>query len=140
MRIQNDDELCLARALVVARARLDQDPRYKPRVKHNRPVQTRLARELHDEADVTIDRCGIYEVKQFQAYLNDYQINIVSKELQGSLSYSGPDNEKRIYLYHHYDVITKMPGFFARRNYCHDCENVYDHRVDHICPSGCSLC
>ena len=26
-----------------------------------------MARELHDQAKVTIGRCGIYEVKQFQS-------------------------------------------------------------------------
>jgi hypothetical protein len=51
------------------------------------------------------------EVKAFQAYLSDYQLNIVSKEHQNTLIYSGPDAEKRIYLYshhNHYDIITSM--------------------------------
>ena len=83
------------------RARIDQDPRYKGIVKHNRPVQTRLARELHDQAGVAIGRCGIYEVKQFQAYLPNilyyqvyYQINGVSKELHNSLIYIGSDKKE----------------------------------------------
>ena len=73
-------------------------------------------------ADVPLGPCGKIEVKKFQTCLSDYQINIVSKEHQNSILYSGPENEKRIYLYLHsnrYDVISSMPAFFARKRYCH---------------------
>ena len=66
--------------------------------------------------------CGLDEVKQFQIHLTDHQINIVSKEHQNSILYSGPEKEKKIYLFlhdSHYDVITSMPAFFARKQYCH---------------------
>jgi hypothetical protein len=53
-------------------------------------------------------------------YLTDYQINIVSKEHQNAIIFSGPDKEKNIYLFlhdNHYDVITSMPAFYARKRY-----------------------
>ena len=74
-------------------------------------MQTRLAHNLHEKANVSIGPCGLEEVKQFQTY----QINIVSKDHQNSIIYSGPEKEKRIYLFlhdNHYDVITSMPAFF----------------------------
>ena len=40
----------------------------------------------------------------------------------------------------HYDVITKMPGFFARVYYCHTCKKAYDHREEHLCPNECKCC
>ena len=80
---------------MVARARIDQDPPYKHIANNQRPLQTRLARELHDQAGVAKGRCGIYEVKQFQAYLIDYHINVVSKELKDSLIYIGPDKRRK---------------------------------------------
>ena len=40
VRIQNKDELCMARALVVAKAKVDEDPQYKSIVDHRRPLQT----------------------------------------------------------------------------------------------------
>jgi hypothetical protein len=46
-----------------------------------------MAHDLHEKAGVPIGSCGIDEVKQFQAYLTDYQINIVSKEHQKNLSF-----------------------------------------------------
>jgi hypothetical protein len=99
IRIRNNDQLCLTRALVVAKAKIDNDPQYTSIVNHRRAMQTRLARELHQKAAVPLGPCGLDEVEQFQTYLSDYQINIVSKEHQNSLIYVGPDQEKRIYLY-----------------------------------------
>ena len=113
VRIQNTDDLCMARALVVAKAKIDEDPQYKSIVDHRRPMQTRMAQELQTNAAVPLGPCGIEEAKQFQAYLAEYQINIVSKEYNNRIIYSGPDKDKKIYLYmhnNHYDVITKMPG------------------------------
>ena len=40
----------------------------------------------------------------------------------------------------HYDLITKMSGFFARVYYCHTCKKTYDHREDHLCPDACKCC
>jgi hypothetical protein len=88
VRIQNKDDLCLARALVVSIAKIENDSQYKSIVTHRRPMQTRLAHDLHQKAGVPIGSCGIEEVKQFQAYLTDYQINIVSKEHHSSVIFS----------------------------------------------------
>ena len=55
----------------------------------------------------------------------------------------GPEKDKRIYLYmhnNHYDVITKMPGFFARHYYCHTCKKAYEHQEEHRCPHECKCC
>ena len=54
IRIQNEDDLCMARALVVAKAKLDNDPQYKSIVDHCWPMQTRLAQELHQNAGVPL--------------------------------------------------------------------------------------
>ena len=143
VRIQNDDDLCMARALVVAKAKLDNDPQYKSIVDHRWPMQTRLAQELHQSAGVPLGPCGIEEAKQFQAYLADYQISIVSKEYSNKIIYTGPKKEKKIYLYmhnNHYDVITKMPGFFASVYYCHTCKKAYNNHEDHRCPNACKCC
>ena len=143
VRIQNDDDLCMARALVVAKAKLDNDPQDRQIRNHRWPMQTRLAQELHQNAGVPLGPCGIEEAKQFQAYLTDYQISIVSKEYSNKIIYAGPEKEKKIYLYmhnNHYDVITKMPAFFARSYYCHTCNKAYNNHEDHRCPNACKCC
>ena len=109
----------------------------------DRPLQTRLAQELHQNAGVPLGPCGIEQAKQFQAYLTDYQISIVSKEYGNKIIYAGPEKKKKIYLYmhnNHYDVITKMPGFFVRAYYCHTCKKAYNNKEDHRCPSACKCC
>ena len=141
--IQNKDELCLARALVVSIAKIEKDCQYYHIINNRRPLPSHLAKELHQKAKVLLGTCGLNEVKQFQTYLSDYQINIGSKEHQNSILYSGPENEKRVYLYfhdNHYDVITNMAAFFACERYCHICKKAYVRQGDHICPNACKLC
>ena len=143
IRIQNTDDTCLARALVVSIAKIENQQQYKSIVDHRRPMQERLAYELHQNAGVPVGSCGLEQVKQFQAHLVQYQINIVSKEHQNTIIYSGPDKEKRIYLFlhnNHYDVITSMPAFLARKMYCHACNKGYDKLTDHLCPDSCKAC
>ena len=143
LRIQNTDEICLARALVVAIAKIENDNRYVNIRDGRSSTQERLAYALHEHCGVPIRRCGLDEVKQFQTQLTDYQINVVSKEHQNSIIYSGPEKEKRIYLFlhdNHYDVITSMPAFFARKKYCYKCKKGYDKSIDHLCPDSCKLC
>ena len=56
--IQNDD-LCLARALVVKTARIHDDPQYKSIVDHRWPLHTRLAQELNQNAGVILGLCRL---------------------------------------------------------------------------------
>ena len=144
--IKNKDDLCLARALVVAIANIDKDGRYKLLADSRRPAQGNAARELHRKAGVPLGPCGISEVKQFQKYLTGYEINIVSMEHGNSIIY--PERPyvtetKRIYLYlydNHYDVITTMPGFLNRSYFCHMCRKSYNNTVDHVCDAMCKMC
>ena len=145
VRIQNDHDLCMARALVVAKAKLDNDPQDRQIRDRRWPMQTRLAQELHQNAGVPLAPCGLEQAKQFQAYLTEYQISIVSKEYSNKIIYAGPEKDKKIYLYmhnNHYDVIhhTKMPGFFARVYYYHTCNKAYNNQEEHRCPSACKCC
>jgi hypothetical protein len=66
IQIKNKDDLCCARAIVVAKAKFDKDPHYEAIRKPNRAMQSRLARELHESAGVPLGPCGIPEVKKFQ--------------------------------------------------------------------------
>jgi hypothetical protein len=143
IQIKNKDDLCCARAIIVAKAKLDKDPKYKSIVDHRRATQTTLVQELHESAGVPFGSCGIPEVKKFQAALPDYQLNVISKEYLNALIYSGPEAEKHLYLYHHdnhYDVITSMPAFLARKQYCHECKKGFDKITDHLCGDLCKLC
>ena len=145
--IQNNDNLCLARALVVAIAKIEKDPKYKQLTNPDKRVQERKARELHEAANVPLGPCGIPEVELFQKYLTNYEINIVSGNHNNSIIYPSkpsPDNNVTpIYLYlhdNHYDIITSMPGFLSDQYFCHKCRRSYTHKLNHLCPGMCKSC
>ena len=146
--INNKDDLCLARALVVSIARIEKDPRYKQIIKSSRPLQREKAFELHRVANVPLGPCGLNKVDLFQHYLVNYQIIVVSGDHDNTIIYppqppTNPNPEKSIYLYYqanHYDVITKLPGFLNTGYFCHTCHKGYDHTTDHLCDGMCWSC
>ena len=145
--IQNNDNLCLARALVVAIAKVENAPNYLNLTRTNRRTQEKKAKEFHAAANVPLGPCGIPEVEMFQKYLTNYEINIVSGNHNNSIIYpakpSTISNITPIYLYlhdNHYDVITSMPGFLSRCYFCHTCRRTYDNKLAHLCPGMCKSC
>ena len=142
------DKLCLARALVMAIAKIEKDPKYARLLHPKGTYQEKKARELHDRADVPVQAIyDIPEVELFQEYLTRYQINIVSASHNNTIIYpSKPSDDPEVipiylYLYYNqYDVITSMPGFLGKAYYCHKCRRSYYHTLDHICPDMCKSC
>ena len=147
IRINNTDDFCLARALAVSIARIENDPRYEQIKRTDRHIQLERALDLHVAANVPLGPCGIDEVKLFQNYLVNYQIIVVSGTHNNSIIYPpkppGTDEKPIISLYYHnnhFDVITKLPGFLSRGYFCQRCHKAYDHTSDHVCPTMCSSC
>ena len=147
VRINNTDDLCLARALAVSIARIEKDPKYDQIRHSNRSVQRERAFDLHEAANVPLGPCGLNEVALFQQYLTNYQIIVVSGDHNNSIIYppepTGTDEKPTISLYfqnNHFDVITKLPGFVNRSYFCHRCLKAYSNTTDHICSSMCSSC
>ena len=144
--INNNDDFCLARALVVAIARIEKDPKYKQIRDSRGHLQLDRALDLHEAANVPLGPCGMTEVKLFQQYLSNYQIIVVSGD-HDSIIYppKPPDTDEKptINLYFHdkhFDVITTLPGFLNRSYFCHRCHKAYDHTADHVCPTMCGSC
>lgn len=94
IRIQNNDNLCLARAIVTAKARIDGHDQWNS-IRQGRNIQKVMAELLHEKAGVPLTKCGVEEAKRFQNVLEDYQINILSKEHFNGIIYSGPEKEKK---------------------------------------------
>lgn len=76
--INNQDTLCLPRALVVAIAYIDKDPLYTKIRLDRGKIQTKRAQELLEKAQCTIptEGAGISELDQLQRYLSNYQITV----------------------------------------------------------------
>ena len=115
IRIRNKDELCCARALVVAKARLDQHPKQKA-ICQGRPLQRTLALQLHHEAHVPLGPCGYDALTKFSTApsLVGYQILLVDAHRSFHITTFGDTQDKQLILLHekgHYDVITHLRGF-----------------------------
>ena len=148
VRIKNkDDDLCLARALVVARAKKDNDPRYNQIRNSKNPIQREKAFDLHQAANVPLGPCGLNEVALFQQYLTGYQIVIISGDHNNSVIYPPPSSTAHekphltLYLHNnHFDVINRVPGFLGRSYFCSRCLKPYNTTTDHLCSAMCRCC
>ena len=85
--INNTDNLCLARALSVAVARIEKDPKYVQIKDSGKHIQLQRALDLHQAANVPLGPCGMNEVKLFQQHLTNYQIIVVSGDHNNCIIY-----------------------------------------------------
>ena len=144
IRIQNDDELCCARALVVAKARLDQHPKWSS-IRQGGKLQRELALQLHDEARVPPGPCSYEALTAFSKApsLAGYQIILVDAHRSFHITTYGDPQDKQLILLHdhdHYDVITRLPGFFGSSYVCAYCWKPYDHEGQHRCTKQKGHC
>lgn len=144
IEIENKDELCLARSIVTAKARLFNDDDYI-RIRKGRPIQRILAEDLHAEAGVPKAKCGLNELQQFQNVLvrSDIQLIVFSSLYFNCVCFKGPPAKYQINLYHygeHFAPITKMPAFLERSYYCKHCNKGYNNDKTHICTATCACC
>ena len=137
----------MARALVVARAKKENDSRYNYIRDSRKPLQREKAFDLHEAANVPLGPCGLNEVALFQQHLTDYQIVIISGDHNNSIIYppqsSATDEKPHLTLYlhnNHFDVINSVPGFLGRSYFCFRCHKGYDHTTDHMCSTMCRSC
>ena len=155
--IENKDWKCMARAIIVAKAKIEESEeiltkeQYKAIANCNRPLQGRKADELIRmagirEADCKIRGCGLNEAKAFQTVLaaNGYALKIFSHSAHNDIIYDGGlGTEKYIYLFHyddHYCVI-KSPKIFTGHNYfCNLCNKGYNTIQRHKCAKRCPGC
>ena len=144
IRIHNKDELCCARALVVAKARLDQHPKWHS-IRQGKPLQRTLALQLHHEANVPLGPCGYDALTAFSAApsLRNYQIILVDAHRSFHITTFGDTQDKQLILLHekdHYDVITRLPGFFGSSYVCAHCWKPYNTEGAHRCNKRKDLC
>ena len=150
VRIENDDELSCARALVTAQAYRDWGARHWQyrNLAQGRPIQATAARALHRRARVPEGPCGLGELNLFQIVLAEYQIVVVSADHGYQIISKGPRQPDHkllclIKVQDHYHVCHSLSGFFGKNYYCLDCEKSFnsDDLLHHRCPGRkCSSC
>ena len=146
IQIQNKDELCCARALVVAKAKVDQHPKWHS-IRKGSQIQRTLALALHDETNVPLGPCGYDALTQFSTApsLTGYQILLVDADRSFHITTFGPLQDKQLILLHeksHYNVITKLPAFFGSSYVCAHCWKPYNDEGKHRCNNKrhCRAC
>ena len=150
VRIENDDELCCARALVTAQAYRDWGARHWQyrNLAQGRPIQATAARALHRRACLPEGPCGLGELELFQIVLAEYQIVVVSADHGYQIIFKGPRQPDHkllclIKVQDHYHVCHSLSGFFGKNYFCLDCEKAFcnDDLQHHRCPGRkCSSC
>lgn len=140
IRIKNNDTICLARAIVTAIIeRYDLTDSQKKYVKQGRSLQKSLATDLHENSNVNIKEEGndLDDLKIFENYLNVRIIVFTSNNIENIL-YSGNEKfDNQLYFYYHddhFDVITNVTGFIAKRRFCKTCLIGYSNQ--HTCKDG----
>ena len=146
IQIQNKDDLCCARALVTAKAKVDQHPKYNS-IRQGTKLQKEMALLLHHEANVPFGPCGYDALTQFSTApsLAGYQILLVDADRSFHITTFGPLQDKQLILLHekgHYDVITKLPAFFGVGYVCAHCWKPYNDEGKHRCNNKrhCRAC
>ena len=143
IEIKNADNLCMARALVVGKAKADGNIALYNSLKRYPTTQTAHAKKLISDASLEEREYTIEDLSAFERALPGYQLSIVSTSHMNSLIYSGTPSDKRIILLHHnshFDLLTSLPSFFNRSYYCDKCKIGYNDRLRHRCKKICEGC
>ena len=149
--IDNDDQICMARALVITKAIADHgSPRHPEvmKVRRWKKKQTAKAQILLKKAGFFLRRFTIADLPAFESILGDkFQVFVLSREHACSIVYpkKSPGQEKKtplLLLLHndHFDVCTSIAAFFERSYYCMKCRKGYNNRTDHRCEALYVMC
>jgi hypothetical protein len=139
------EENCLAHALVIAFARLTNDPDYKAFRLGNK-VRLTVHRLLATTGIDFTNGGGIPELIRFQEHLEEYRFVVFGGLNCKDIMFDGQvQSEKRINLLyddvtHYYHVINSMTGALSRQIVCKSCNNECQSGFMHRCQKTCSDC
>ena len=165
--VEGDDDLCLARALVVAEARAEMQAgnaarfwntfrKVDRRCKRKESQQKKAAKKLMEDCGLKDHRgqCGLQELQRFQDFftLRGYQIKVFSAQAMNAMVFRGPEAAKVLYLYHdrdddtpadsggHFSVCTKPHVIFNTSYFCDVCNRGFNDKNQHRCIKKCYSC
>ena len=142
--IKNKDDLCCARAIVTAKAKVDNHPKCNS-FRTGKSIQRTEALNLHTEVQVPFGACGYEELSKFSMApsLYRYQLLVID-EIRGYRvdTFGLPQDKQLVLLYNqqHYDVVTSLPGYFGTSYFCGRCLKPYDHQGKHSCSNNQDHC
>jgi hypothetical protein len=141
--INNQDDICMARAIVIAKAHADGDRALCDSLQVNRKLQQDMARRLHFNAGVPERSCTLDDLKKFADHLPEYRFMV--RDMFDFLHKDPVEKTKNIILFYdsgqkHYHVLTSLKGFLATSYFCIECNARYNNKTAHKCKRGCKAC
>jgi hypothetical protein len=135
--------LCLTNELIIAIARVNNDPKYAL-YRHGYGLRQPVKDLLKASGVDLSNGGGLEKLQYFQQYFSDYKIIVFDGLHPDRVMFSGNSlSEKKLYLLcdresGHYSVITNLKGAMAKTYMCNDGDTLYDKT--HKCDKVCSLC
>ena len=158
LTINNSDNACLPRAIVVALAHLNKlknkgDDYYEKKydaIRNNRnKLQGDLAVKLRTNVGIG-NRVGtLGDIKSYEDYLR-VCINVISMSCNKKIIKGQEKYRDKIYLVHsqknvhdkigHFNVVTNINGVLGVQYYCEVCAKGFHNRDKHKCKVWCNVC
>ena len=158
--IKNNDNLCMARALIICEFKLQiklaknelekniAEKKYqKVRKQNHNSLLTKEATNLHKKVGLKISQpASLSDVNKFENILNR-NIVILASNLCNNKLYEGCDNyEYTLFIYQikntkgpdHMASVVSVSAFLGFRHYCYKCNITYNNK--HSCTVKCDTC
>jgi hypothetical protein len=140
----NSHDLCLPRAIVVARAKFEDSSDYR-KLRKNERFQKQAALCLCNDAKVSGTDFGLGAVAQFEKYLQSYQLIIWSGNVNSpAIYYRGVPHTQQLHLFYldnHFDVVGSATALLNKSYFCKTCLKGYSTTSRlHKCIAFCGLC
>ena len=146
--IQNDDQLCLGRCLVIALADRDNHPK-KKQIKMGRKIQTEMVNKLYEDYNMPKTTSTLNSIMEWEYHL-DCSITIIDSDNFNNISYPVIDDtytpkDFNIYVlkdgnHFHYINNKSVAGFFCKDYFCSKCKKTYTNKDKHKCEFKCNIC
>ena len=156
IKISEQDNLCLFRAVVVgmAYADMNEQPENKAlKTKYNQIIDKRKSKQTNE----AIKLCqkviknysasamyGIADIVKIEQVIENYQIRVIHvDEEYKQIQYGGDEKSKKInlvYYENHFEMIKSLPAFYNMKSFCEICWTPYNcsfakHKCNVVCKS-----
>ena len=149
--VKNEDDIYMARALIITKAIADSgSSTVGPVMKLRRGVKTQreAAQILLRQARFYPRRFTIDDLPAFERVLGvTYQVHVLSLDHSNAIVYPEPAPGRELktpplLLLHneHFDVCTSIAAFFGHSYFCYKCRKGYNNKHDHRCDAMCVMC
>ena len=137
------EENCLAHALVISIAKVENDPDYKA-YRQGRKIR-QVVQTLLETTSIDLSKeAGIPELVRFQEHFRQYKIVVYRGQSCEDIMFEGRvDSPKRLNILYdeverHYHVIAKLTGAMVKNYVCKGCSKACKRDIAHVCNQTCS--